>query len=636
MARLVEGQSPASPSRRVRDWFGLLTTQRAGLKLYQWLWLLFCVLGALVITAPRVLARPLVYQATAETHFDVSRYGGLYVDGAPGPDFQTATRDATNALQQRFLAERELRFGSPDFHVAYVPQEPGVVTVQGIGPTAAEAQLLANVGAAELVRQIRAAGGREVLRNLLGWELVVALRGESPENLFQTYLREIIELEAFPLNRRIEPIVDTRLSVNNLRPEEQNDLTRAIESRYDLWTFEINTRNATLDAACGTANLSTTAAREQALQTCAAVDAAVARELEARDQAIARRRAIENALNYMRTVQGRAFTPDAPGAVRRIPADLPTGPVPRQIGATLVLAVVLGVAFGGISVAVDRTAGVMPKLRELWSYRELIRNLVLRDLRVRYKGSALGYLWTQLAPLLMMLVFWFVFSVFFVSNIAMFAIFLIVALLPWNFCAEAVAGGTRSVLDNASLIKKVFFPREVLPLVSVLSSMVNFLFSLPMMFLVMAIVQLNYAPLQGQLNFSWTIAYLPVILLLQMLFLSGVALFLSALAVFFRDTVHLIGILLQFWFFLTPVFYSLDRVIGELPARAIRWLNPMASIIEFYREILYGNAVDSGLIPEPALPAPDSVLRVLVTSLLVLVVGYWFFQRSSGQFGEEI
>ncbi len=620
-------------------WFGALREQWSGLKLYQWLWIMFCVVGALALTAPRVLSRPVVYATTAETRFDATRYGGIYNDVAPGKTgLDIALDDTSSALKNRFLARGVLRFGESDYHVEYVSQEPGVVHVRGIGATAAEAQALADAGAAELVRQIRAAGGREVLRNLLGWELVVALHGESPEKPFQVYLRDIIELEAFPLSRRIEPVAE-RIAVENLPREEQSDLTRALESRYDLWTVEINTRNATLDAVCGTAGMPTAAEREAALRICAASDPAVQQEFVDLNQAIARRQAIDAARQYMVREQDAAFRPDAPGVVQRMRATLPVEPVSRQIGATLALAMLMGLAFGSASVVIDRTAGVMPKLRELWAYRELIRNLVLRDLRVRYKGSALGYLWTQLAPLLLMLVFWFVFSTFLPSGIGMFSIFLIVALLPWNYCAEAVSGGTRSIIDSANLIKKVFFPREVLPLVSVFSSMVNYILSLPMMFLVMIIVQLLYPPLvaEGRLNFSWTIAYLPLLIIIQMLFLAGVSLFISALAVFFRDTVHLIGIFLQFWFFLTPIVYSLDIVnISEPVARIIRWVNPMASLVEFYREILYGNTVFVGQIPTPAPPAPDSLLRVLVTSLLVLAVGYWFFQRHSGQFGEEI
>jgi lipopolysaccharide transport system permease protein len=111
-------------------------------------------------------------------------------------------------------------------------------------------------------------------------------------------------------------------------------------------------------------------------------------------------------------------------------------------------------------------------------------------------------------------------------------------------------------------------------------------------------------------------------------------LFVSALAVFFRDVVHLIGILMLFWFFLTPVFYALDTVSIPGLARVVRWVNPMASIVEFYREILYGNTVSVGMIPTPGLPALDSVLRLMVTVVLVLGFGYWFFQRNSGKFGE--
>jgi lipopolysaccharide transport system permease protein len=153
-----------------------------------------------------------------------------------------------------------------------------------------------------------------------------------------------------------------------------------------------------------------------------------------------------------------------------------------------------------------------------------------------------------------------------------------------------------------------------------------------MMFLVMAVTQLLTL---GYLNFSLTFLYLPVIILIQTMFLIGVTLFLSALAVFFRDVTHLIGIVILFWFFLTPVFYTLDIVSSQV-ARLIRWLNPMASMVEFYREILYGNAVGIGKIPTPAIPAPDSLLRIIVTTGLVLALGYWFFQRHSGQFGEEL
>jgi lipopolysaccharide transport system permease protein len=594
-------------------------------------------MAALAVTAPRILSQPLVYETAAEVRFDVERYPGLYTaEGEPSPDFRIAICDALTAVAGGLLPACTLPYGPPSQQLSFVFAEPGVVNVPTSADNAAEASRLADQGAAELVRQIRAAGGREVLRNLLGWEMVAAAEGDAPTSEFQHHLRAIIVQDAFPMSRRVEPVA-ARLDVADLPRAEQLDLTRALEARYDLWTFEINTHNTTLDQRCGTASLTDPLQREQALQLCADTlaaqgDVSVQGELALLERAVESRRAIAGALNYLLREHNAGFQVDEPAAAYRIAATVPNDPASRHIVPLLALAAALGLGFGTLGVAVDRAAGVMPKMRELWAYRELIRNLVLRDLRARYKGSALGYLWTQIAPLLMMLVFLFVFTFLIPQPIPLFPVFLIVALLPWNYCAEAVSSGTRSVLDNANIIAKVFFPREVLPLTSVLSALVNYLLSLPMMFLVMGVTQLL---LLGTLNFSWTFAYLPVLIILQTFFLVGVAFFLSTLAVFFRDTVHLIGIVLQFWFFLTPVFYSLD-IVGETLARFIRWVNPMASMVDFYRDILYGSAGIGVVIPTPGLPALDSVLRVVVTTFLVLALGYWFFQRHSGQFGEEL
>ena len=627
-----------------------LARRRGPLQTYQWLWIVLCVVGALAVAAPRIVTQPALYYSYAETRFDVSLYGGFYdTEGQPTRDFVIAKEDATSALTQHFQSLGVTGFNSPTFRVDYIPIEPGIIQVRGTALEGSSAEAasgemvcvsaacLADLGAAELVRQIRAAGGREVLRNLMGHELVEALHGAPPETTFQVYLRDIIEENAFPLSAPVEPISERR-RIEELQLDEQKDVARALEYRDVLWTEAIDVRNTTLDRACPAAMAAATAGERRAtLERCAADDASLATELTYHDEAVERRETIRAALRYLQNVLGLIFDPTAPGTVSSVAATTTVPPAVWQMPFLLALTAVAGFAFGSAGVVLDRSAGVMAKLRELWSFRELIANLVLRDLHVRYKGSALGYLWTQLAPLLMMMVFWFVFSSFFQTPIAMFPLFLIVGLLPWNFCAEAVSGGARSVLDNANLIKKVFFPREVLPLVSVLSSLVNFLLSLPMLFLVMTVIQLLYPPLQleGRLNFSWTITYLPVLLMIQLIFLTGVTFFLSTLAVFFRDVVHLIGILVQFWFFLTPVVYSLDIVSPEI-GRIIRWVNPMASLIEFYREILYGGQATIGTIPTPAFPAVESVLRVFVTALIVLALGYWFFQRRSGDFGEEI
>jgi lipopolysaccharide transport system permease protein len=608
------------------SWAGALVRQRGPLRTYQWLWLLLCATGALLVAAPRILSQPVIYTSTAAITFDTRRYGGLLTQGQINGEYQAVERIAIELLQAS-QDDQTLRYaglGSPTLGVRYEPQPDGSVRVVAIAGSPALAQRLADDAAEALARSIRAAGGREIFRILTGSYLYSSLvEGQATTDAFQKQLRTIYLTSAFPLNRAPDP--DARqITAEQLAPEERSDLARALEvrdvelSRNDLPALQQRISAAGL--ACRSDPICLAEQRQEQRLT--------------------------EGLTAIRSALGLLNTPFDPALVSSAYRSAPSAPsteIPRRVAALLALATLVGLVLGGIGVAVDRSAGVMSKLRELWGYRELIRNLVLRDLRVRYKGSALGYIWTQLAPLLMMGVFWFVFSFIQPQQIAMFPVFLIVGLLPWNFCNEAVAGGARSVIDNANLIKKVFFPREVLPLVSVCSSLVNYLLSLPMMFLVMAVVQLLYPPLHEQgrlLNFAPTIAYLPVLIGIQMLFLAGIALFMSALAVHFRDFVHLIGILLQFWFFLTPVVYSLDvlrvTIGGVALAQVVRWLNPMASLIEFYREILYGNTVPGSQVPTPGLPALTSVLRVLITALVVLACGYWFFQRRSGRFGEEI
>ncbi len=605
-------------------WASALVRQRGPLRTYQWLWLLLCTAGALVTAAPRILAQPLIYTSSASVQADARHRGGLLSSGQPNDDYRAVEAIAIELV--RFLpagdAPRYPELGSPTLGARYQPQPDGSIGVTAVGRTPAEAQQLANDAAEAMARSIRAAGGREVFRVLTGSYLVNALGGgAAPTTPFEAELRTIFLNAAFPLSKPPDP--DTRrITVEQLDAETRADLARALEVRdVELSKVDLPALQARIRAA-GLSCRAELAVKERAAPECLAE----ARMLAGLD-------AIRRAIRLLDT----PFAPDTPSAVYRASAAAPGDAIPRYIGPLLALAALVGLVFGAIGVAVDRSAGVMPKLRELWAYRELIGNLVLRDMRVRYKGSALGYLWTQLAPLLLMLVFWFVFSRLLSSSISMFPIFLIIGLLAWNFCNEAVMGGARSVIDNANLIKKVFFPREVLPLVSVLSSLLNYALSLPMMFLLMLLVQLGTL---GRLNFAWTFAYLPVLLIIQSILLAGLALLTSALAVRFRDFVHLIGILMQFWFFLTPVVYSIDSfnstVFGLPLAIVVRWLNPMASLIEFYREVLYGQAVAAPNVPTPGLPALTSVLRVLVTAVIILAAGYWFFQRRSGSFGEDI
>ncbi len=272
------------------------------------------------------------------------------------------------------------------------------------------------------------------------------------------------------------------------------------------------------------------------------------------------------------------------------------------------------------------------RLRELFAHRGLIENLVLRDLKVRYKNSVLGFLWSLLNPLLLMAVFTVVFTVMLPNlSIPKFPVFVMCALLPWNFFNTSVMSAINSVVYNSHLIKTVYFPREVLPISTVLSGFVNFLLALPVLLLLIIVFRVPIT--------VWML-YLPLIMIVQVTFTIGISLLLATLNVFYRDTSHIMEVVMQAWFFLTPIFYTVDllpeskTVLGiVLPVRRLIYiLNPMASIIASYRSILYGFSDGS----PPAAPAFDFFSRTIVTSLVFLVLGYAVFIRHSHSFGEEV
>ena len=272
------------------------------------------------------------------------------------------------------------------------------------------------------------------------------------------------------------------------------------------------------------------------------------------------------------------------------------------------------------------------RLRELLSYRELLINLVIRDLKLRYKNSVLGFMWSLVNPLLMMLVLTMVFS-FMMPNteIRLFPVFALCAILPWNFFTTALSQSVDSIVGNAHLIKKVYFPREVLPISIVTSNLVNFLLALLVLFLMLFASGIGVT--------KWVV-FLPLVILSQFLFTLGLAFILSMLNVFYRDTGIIMNVVLMAWFFLTPIVYPIDilpasrQLFGmTLPIRRLMYiLNPMASIVASYRTILYGST--AGAPPGP--PALDFFSRTVVTSVVFLIVGYLAFVRRSDVFGEEV
>lgn len=270
--------------------------------------------------------------------------------------------------------------------------------------------------------------------------------------------------------------------------------------------------------------------------------------------------------------------------------------------------------------------GIRAQLTQLYRFRHAIAQLTLRELKARYKNTALGFFWSLLNPFGMMLVFTAVFTVFLPNNtIEKYPLFVLCGLLPWNFLSAGVMTGISSITGNGSLVTKVNFPREVLPIASVSANLINFLLSLVVLFALLIIFQSHISP--------W-IWLLPVVILLHAAFILGLALILSTLNVFYRDTLMVMDVIMLAWFFLTPVVYPIDALpsafaIGDVTLdvqRIVYILNPMASIISTYRDLLYwGYRTDW-----------DFFIRTAITSFAILGFGYWFFKRHSPRFGEEV
>jgi lipopolysaccharide transport system permease protein len=273
---------------------------------------------------------------------------------------------------------------------------------------------------------------------------------------------------------------------------------------------------------------------------------------------------------------------------------------------------------------------VLGHLYELFRFKDLIRNLVSRNLKVRYKNSILGVLWSWLNPLFMMTVYTVVFIFMRRSDNGVvpnrdFPVFVLCALLPWNFFSGSVIESVGSIVDNAALVKKVYFPREILPLSVVLSNLVNFGIALIILIPMLLAFGIGFTP--------WVLL-LPVVILIQFCFITGVAFLLSTLNVFYRDTRAIMDVAMMAWFFVTPIIYPVDilprsREILGLTIDIHRWtriLNPMASLVAAYRDVLYyGRRVGT-----------DFLARTAVTALVVLFVGYAVFYKYSPAFGEEV
>ncbi len=260
-------------------------------------------------------------------------------------------------------------------------------------------------------------------------------------------------------------------------------------------------------------------------------------------------------------------------------------------------------------------------IKKLFSYRELLSSLTRKELKVKYRGSALGFLWSLLNPILTMLVYSFVFSIVLRGGMEQFAIFLICALLPFNFLSNSVNYGASSIIGNSNLINKIYFPREIIPLSIIMANLINFFFELAALFIVLGIM--GY-------NFYIYLYLLPVIIFFQFFLVVGMTLLVSALNVFFRDLQHLITIIMMVWFFGTPIIYPLSMVPEEY--QVFIKINPMTIYSAYYRSIFY-------FIKYPEVggfPSLQDTLIAIVITFIIFFAGYLIFKKLEYRFAEEI
>lgn len=247
-------------------------------------------------------------------------------------------------------------------------------------------------------------------------------------------------------------------------------------------------------------------------------------------------------------------------------------------------------------------------MRSLTQLHDLTRTLVIRELKVRYRRSAVGFLWTMLQPLLNMLVLTIVFSALFRFNLHNYPVYALAGILWWNFFSQTVTTSMNSLRNNAALLQKVPVPMPVFPIATALSGVVNLLFALVPLLLLIVVT--------GD-HWSWSLLFLPVSIIIATIFTLGAGLLLSPLAVFFVDTVEMIAVVLTTLMYLTPVFYPI-----EIIPKKYLWLvrfNPIRSVLEVFRDPIYNHKIP----PWTHLTVATSI------ALFSLLLGSWVFQKSA-------
>ncbi len=264
---------------------------------------------------------------------------------------------------------------------------------------------------------------------------------------------------------------------------------------------------------------------------------------------------------------------------------------------------------------------MLSNLRQLFRYRALIQTLVVRELKARYRGSVLGYFWSFVNPLLLLLVFSFVFTYIMPRGedvaVEPYAVFMFCGLLPWTWFSSSLMDAANALIINGNLIKKVMFPAEILPVVSVVSNMIHFLFGLPIL---LAFLFYYAIPLEPS-----GLLWFPLVLLVQFILTLGLAMVLSALTVHFRDIKDLLANLLTLWMFASPIIYPMAFVPPAV--KPLMDLNPFAHLAISYQEIFFYRGPFGHW---------KWLLALAFAGTLLFLLGYWLFDRLRDSFAEEV
>jgi ABC-type polysaccharide/polyol phosphate export permease len=263
---------------------------------------------------------------------------------------------------------------------------------------------------------------------------------------------------------------------------------------------------------------------------------------------------------------------------------------------------------------------MLRNLSRLPRYRGLVQSLVARELKARYRGSVLGFFWTFVNPVLLLLVYWFVFTTVMpndVRGVQPYALFMFCGILPWNWFSSSLLEASGSLIAGGNLIKKVLFPAEILPIVNVLANLVNFLLAL--LILVPALLYFE------RLHLSFSLLWFPVIVAVQLVFTTGLALALAALTVHFRDIRDLLTNALMLWFFATPIIYPWFQE-NVRRFKLLFDVNPFTHLAVSYQEVLFYGPVGHW----------KWLLALGVASIGVFLAGYWLFDRLRDSFAEAV